>query len=96
MFGAIPVDNAWLTARVQEILIKSGITVAQVVSPTSSTERPFPSIGKTYERNGTILRPVFVSAFDVLWVFLPSGGEQPLIILPSEFVVDSELTALVR
>jgi len=96
MFGAIHVDNAWLTARVQEILAKSGITVAQVVSPTSSTDRPFPSVGKTFEKNGTVLRPVYISAFDELWVFTPPDSKEPLIILPSEFVADSELTALVK
>jgi hypothetical protein len=96
MFGAIHVDNAWLTARVQEILTKSGITVAQVVSPTSCTERPFPSIGRSFEKNGSTIRPVFITAFDELWVFLPYEGHEPLIILPGEFVADSELTALVK
>jgi hypothetical protein len=37
-----------------------------------------------------------VSSFDEVWVFSPDNESDPLIILPSEFVADSELTRLVK
>jgi len=92
MFGAIHVENAWVTARVQDLLTKSEIPVSEVLSPPASG---FPSIkeGST-EKNGNRLKPVRISPSDELWVISTPEDEEPLIILPSEFVEDPELTGL--